>query len=72
MLYRGKVSNDTMCSKKRRTYSEYFKKQMVSLYESGKSSSELIDTFRMSRSLSTAGVLYDNAVAEATFTLIKT
>ncbi|CAM3643515.1 Transposase [Erysipelothrix urinaevulpis] len=34
-----------MSSKKRRTYSEDFKKQMVSLYESGKSPAELIDEY---------------------------
>ena len=33
---------------------------------------ELIDTFDISRSLSEAGVPYDNAVAEATFKSIKT
>ena len=33
---------------------------------------ELIDTFKISRSLSEAGVPYDNAVAEATFKSIKT
>lgn len=39
-----------MSSKKRRTYSEYFKKQMVALYESGKSPSELIEEYDLSPS----------------------
>ena len=37
-----------MSSKKRRTYSEDFKKQMVALYESGKSPSEIIEEYDLS------------------------
>ena len=37
-----------MSSKKSRTYSEDFKKQMVSLYESGKSPSKLIEEYDLS------------------------
>lgn len=39
-----------MSSKKRRTYSEDFKKQMVSLYESGKDPSKLIGEYDLSPS----------------------
>lgn len=37
-----------MSSKKRRTYSEDFKKQMVALYESGKSPSGIIEEYDLS------------------------
>ncbi len=37
-----------MSWKKRRTYSEDFKKQMVPLYESGKSPSELVEEYDLS------------------------
>ncbi len=37
-----------MSSKKRRTYSDDFKKQMVALYESGKSPSEIIEEYDLS------------------------
>ncbi len=42
------MRNDTMSSKKRRTYSDDFKKQMVALYESGKSPSEIIEEYDLS------------------------
>ncbi|MWP50485.1 DDE-type integrase/transposase/recombinase [Gilliamella sp. Lep-s21] len=74
--------------RKRRTFTDDFKHQMVSLYQHGKSRSEIVadrgkefdnrlladcfKTFNITHSLSKKGCPYDNAVAEATFKTIKT
>ena len=42
------------------------------LWESGNTVEELLETFHIERSLSHKGCPYDNAVAEATFKVIKT
>lgn len=66
-----------MTKRERRTFTPEFKKKLVQLYQNGKTKRAIINeygltTSALDRSLSMKGCPYDNAVAEATFKIIKT